>query len=635
MKLRIGSVVVAFLWVVVSAAAQTASSPAVAQVPPLIQFSNVGTDEGGNTLSGVLTITFSLYSSQLGGEPLWTETQNNVQLDPTGHYSVQLGITKANGVPTALFTTGEARWLGVRIAEQGEQPRVLLLSVPYALKAGDAATIGGLPPSAFVLAAPQNEVSSTYIAEPASGQSASPDATATDVTTTGGTADYLPVFNGTSTIIDSVVFQSGTGTTAKIGIGTTTPTTTLDIKGGSTVRGVLTLPASGAATATAGKNSQPLSLVASAFSSGTSTAVNQTFHWLGEPAGNDTASPSATLNLLFGEGTAVPAETGLHIASNGQITFATGQTFPGTGTGDGTVTSVASGAGLTGGPITGIGTLKIAAAGVTNTMLLHPSLTVTAGSDLTGGGAVALGAATTLNLDTTKVPLLVANNTFTGEQVFTGNYGWFQNGLYGEPFIEAYGAGNGTALFGLSDSTAPTTPTLYLENDDSTNAGDWVFDAVGPNYGGQCTIDLTGNLFCTGVLEAVASVAGNRKVGLYSVQSSEDWVEDFGSGRLSGGVAKVELEPHFGQTVTAANYHVFLTPAGDCQGLYIANRTPTSFEVHELKGGKSNVEFDYRIVAHRRGFETTRLPDVTSRFAGKVARPAGPRAHQARVVAEK
>jgi hypothetical protein len=86
-------------------------------------------------------------------EPLWTETQNNIPLDATGHYSVQLGITKPSGVPTTLFTTGEARWLGVQVAEQGEQPRVLLLSVPYALKAGNAATIGGLPPSAFVLAA--------------------------------------------------------------------------------------------------------------------------------------------------------------------------------------------------------------------------------------------------------------------------------------------------------------------------------------------------------------------------------------------------------------------------------------------------------------------------------------------------
>jgi hypothetical protein len=131
------------------------------QVPPLIQFSNVAADEGGNPLSGVVSITFSLYTTQQGGEPLWMETQNNVQLDSMGHYSVMLGITKPNGVPTTLFTTGAARWLGVKITELPEQPRVFLLSVPYALKAGNATTIGGLPPSAFVLAAPKNGAPST------------------------------------------------------------------------------------------------------------------------------------------------------------------------------------------------------------------------------------------------------------------------------------------------------------------------------------------------------------------------------------------------------------------------------------------------------------------------------------------
>jgi hypothetical protein len=103
----------------------------------LIPYSNIATDDGGSSLSGVVNITFSLYAAQQGGAPLWTETQSNIQLDPTGHYSVQLGITQTNGVPTTLFTTTEARWLSVRIAEQVEQPRVLLLSVPYALKAGD------------------------------------------------------------------------------------------------------------------------------------------------------------------------------------------------------------------------------------------------------------------------------------------------------------------------------------------------------------------------------------------------------------------------------------------------------------------------------------------------------------------
>src|SRR5258708_37647341 len=42
--------------------------------------------------------------------------------------------------------------MGVSVNGEQEQPRVLLLSVPYALKAADAETIGGLPPSAFVLA---------------------------------------------------------------------------------------------------------------------------------------------------------------------------------------------------------------------------------------------------------------------------------------------------------------------------------------------------------------------------------------------------------------------------------------------------------------------------------------------------
>lgn len=69
-------------------------------------------------------------------------------------YNVQLGSTLPNELPTDLFDSGEARWLGVQPEGQAEQPRVLLLSVPYALKAADADSLGGLPLSAFVLATP-------------------------------------------------------------------------------------------------------------------------------------------------------------------------------------------------------------------------------------------------------------------------------------------------------------------------------------------------------------------------------------------------------------------------------------------------------------------------------------------------
>jgi hypothetical protein len=474
MNLRVVCVVVGFLLLVLSLAAQTASSnSASAQVPPLIQFSNIATDEGGNTLSGVVSITFSLYTNQQGGEPLWTETQNSVQLDPTGHYSVQLGITKPNGVPTTLFTSGEARWLGVQIAGQGEQPRVLLLSVPYALKAGDAATIGGLPPSAFVLAAPQVGIASAYATEAVTGQSVSP-ATATDVTTTGGTVNFLPLFNGTSMIVDSVLFQSAVSP-FKIGINTATPASTLDVKGAATIRGTLSLPSTGGATATTGADSQPLELGASAFNSGTSKAVTETFLWQAEPTANNTSSPSGTLNLLFSSGTSKPAETGLHVASDGQITFATGQTFPGAG--DGTITGVttASTSGLTGGGTTGTLALGLLKTCATNQVLQWTGTAwacatiagggtitgVIAGTDLTGGGS---SGNVTLNVNTAKIPQLSAANTFVGNQTVTGNVtasGEVQGGVVnattsfdiaGTPF--AFGsASNENAFFGFAGNS--------------------------------------------------------------------------------------------------------------------------------------------------------------------------------------
>jgi hypothetical protein len=155
------------------------------------------------------------------------------------------------------------------------------------------------------------------------------------------------------------------------------------------------LPDTGTATATQGFNSNPFDLQASAFSSTTAAGVTQDFRWQAEPAGNDTSSPSGTLNLLFGSNGTSPAETGLSIASNGQITFASGQTFPG-GSGSGTVTSVATGAGLTGGPITSTGTISIPPAGVTNSMLANNFVTIAAGSGLSGGGTVALGGTVTL-----------------------------------------------------------------------------------------------------------------------------------------------------------------------------------------------------------------------------------------------
>lgn len=280
--------------------ASLASSPAV---PRLVNFSGRAADSGGKVIAGIAGATFAIYKDEYEGSPLWVETQN-IQGDANGNYIVQLGATKPEGLPLDLFTSGEARWLGVSINGGSEQPRILLLSVPYALKAADAETIGGLPPSAFMLATPQANGHTVVAASQPSSHSrssAAPSAPpASNVTTSGGKVNTVPMFTTSTNIQNSLLTQ--TGTTA-INVG-----------------GKLNLPSIGTATSAAGRDSRPETMVASAFNSSTNSAVNQTFQLQAEPAGNDTATPSGTVNLLYGSGSTTPSETGLMFTSKGAIT---------------------------------------------------------------------------------------------------------------------------------------------------------------------------------------------------------------------------------------------------------------------------------------------------------------------------
>jgi endosialidase-like protein len=103
---------------------------------------------------GIAGVRFAVYRDQEGGEPLWSETQN-VEADEKGRFSVVLG--EVQRIPLEIFTSGEARWLGIQRIPEAEQQRILLAAVPYALKAADADTLGGKPLSAFVLAEPAQE----------------------------------------------------------------------------------------------------------------------------------------------------------------------------------------------------------------------------------------------------------------------------------------------------------------------------------------------------------------------------------------------------------------------------------------------------------------------------------------------
>ncbi len=476
--------------------------------------------------------------------------------------------------------------------------------------------------------------------------------------TGAGTAGSIPMWDTASDIINSVMVQKS----GLIGVGTTTPAALLDVKGKGDIRDTLTLFPSGTdnTLAVGGTTFHISSTGLVNFVTGQKFPGTGTITGISTPAGSGLAGGGTTGTLTLkipslGVTNAMLANSKVTLNANaaGGITAPGAMTLGGTFTiglkpcaanqvlqfsgtvwncssaGSGTITGVttAAGSGLTGGGTTGTLNLAVAAGGITNTMLQHPSLTVAAGTGLSGGGTVALGSSVTLKnagvlsvstssgltnsggqtptlgIDTSVVPTLAGANFFTGFSDFDGNEpGWE---------VEVSNAGAGDAIIASNTSVDSTHPTLSLTNNDSTSPGDLALDVQGPSFGGECSIDVTGNLFCTGTLAAAVKAGGTHKVAMYGVQSPENWIEDFGSGTLFGGVATINLDPVLVRTISSnADYHVYLTPAGDCEGLYVAGKSATSFEVRELRRGISNVQFDYRIVAHRKGLESVRMPEL-------------------------
>jgi hypothetical protein len=556
--------------------AQTAGATPSA-LPRLVRFGGTVKDVNGNPPAGVVGITFALYSEQTGGAPLWLETQN-VTADSNGRYTALLGATKPDGLPAELFTSEQARWVGVQVQGQPEQPRVLLVSAPYALKAGDAETIGGLPPSAFVLAEPPARASAT-----ASGAAATVAGSrdvakgATDVTTTGGAANYLPFFTGTSTILDSVVYQTGTGSTANIGINTTAPTSTLDVQGTGT------------------------------FSSSTSNGVNGASSAVNESGvfGNNSATSGAS-NGVYGV-SASPSGSGtvgVNSSSSGHGVFGKAE---GTGSGASGVYGNATSS-STSGPTYGVyGTTASGSAGSAGVYGTAPNSLLTGGrtygvygtSYTFSGGAGVFGGA-----------LTISN---TGSSYGSAGV-WGDGGTGGSNGVLAT-ADDGYAVEALNNTSTDTlTPALGAFNFSTTPAA-IVFQASGAIASPACTINNLGDLVCAGTIAPSVRTDDGRDVKLYGVAASENWFEDFGSGQLSGGSVRIALDAAFGSTVnTGEAYHVFLTARGDCKGLYVGAATASGFEVRELGGGTSNISFDYRIVAKRRGYESVRLEDVTDQM---------------------
>ena len=302
-------------------------------VPEQMNFQGILRDNNGNFLQGTYTVTYYIYAVPAGGAPIWTETRSVAIED--GLFNVILG--EVTPISSAIFD-GTKKYLATQLQGDSEMvPRVPLLTVPYAFRAGTAEAV------ATINAAGTNQV----------------------LTWTGTALAWANSLGGGSV----VSIDTGSGLTG----------------GPITVSGTVSV--------------QALGITSTHIATGAVTATKL-----------DAVNSPVVGQVLSWNGTQF-----LWSASGGT----------------GTVTNVATGAGLTGGPIITTGTISLAATGATAGYYQTANVTidaygriiaassgtvgsgtitgVTAGTGLTGGGT---SGAVTLNV----------NLGTTGTQAATGNH---------------------------------------------------------------------------------------------------------------------------------------------------------------------------------------------------------------------
>jgi hypothetical protein len=195
-------------------AASAAAQSATVGVPPtLIPVSGELRDPLGEPRTGAVVLVLSMYDGKDDPSPRWAE-RHAVTLNDAGKYDLQFGSTQEQGIPSELFSgPSVVRWVGVAVEGEPEQPRMMLVSVPYAAKASTAETLEGKTASDFVLTSDLgDQVKAALEAEEDRRREGAP-------TTNAVTLNYIQKGDGAGGTTDSMIVEVA----GKIGVGTAAP----------------------------------------------------------------------------------------------------------------------------------------------------------------------------------------------------------------------------------------------------------------------------------------------------------------------------------------------------------------------------------------------------------------------------
>ncbi|WP_152558154.1 beta strand repeat-containing protein [Altibacter lentus] len=112
---------------------------------------------------------------------------------------------------------------------------------------------------------------------------------------------------------------------------------------------------------------------------------------------------------------------------------------------------------------------------------------------------------------------------------------------------------------------------------------------------------------------------------MYAPETPEILFQDYGTGKLVNGEARINIDPILKEAIFVDDKHplkVFVTLEGECNGVYVTDKSADGFTVKELQGGTSNVPFSWQLVANRADTKDA-SGKVTSKHVG-LRLPVGP-----------
>ena len=112
---------------------------------------------------------------------------------------------------------------------------------------------------------------------------------------------------------------------------------------------------------------------------------------------------------------------------------------------------------------------------------------------------------------------------------------------------------------------------------------------------------------------------------LFSSEAPEILFEDYGIGQLQNGETYIPIDEILKEAIYVDDKHplkVFIQLEGDCNGVFVTEKTKDGFKVKELASGTSNTKFSWHIVANRAD-DTDENGNITSKHVG-LRLPYGP-----------